>query len=55
MAVKYVCQLDKYIPTSSIARPSKIYQNSDFWFENKPSGNPEERLKDFKNLYFKNT
>jgi hypothetical protein len=26
--------------TSSIARPSKIYPNLDFWFENKPSGNP---------------
>jgi hypothetical protein len=23
-----------------IARPSKIYPNWDFWFENKPSGNP---------------
>jgi hypothetical protein len=28
--------------TSSIARPSKIYPNLDFWFENKPSGNPAE-------------
>jgi hypothetical protein len=28
------------MPTSSIARPSKIYPNLDFWFENKPSGNP---------------
>jgi hypothetical protein len=28
------------MPTSSIARPSKIYPNWDFWFENKPSGNP---------------
>jgi hypothetical protein len=26
--------------TSSVARPSKIYPNLDFWFENKPSGNP---------------
>jgi hypothetical protein len=26
--------------TSSIARPSKIYPNLYFWFENKPSGNP---------------
>jgi hypothetical protein len=26
------------IPTSSIARPSKIYPNFDFWFENIPSG-----------------
>jgi hypothetical protein len=24
------------IPTSSNARPSKIYPNLDFWFENKP-------------------
>jgi hypothetical protein len=30
----------KNIPTSSIARPSKIYPNLDFWFENIPSGNP---------------
>jgi hypothetical protein len=22
------------------AKPSKIYPNLDFWFENKPSGNP---------------
>jgi hypothetical protein len=28
------------IPTSDIARPSKIYPNLDFWFENQPSGNP---------------
>jgi hypothetical protein len=27
------------IPTSSIARPSKIYPKWDFWFENIPSGN----------------
>jgi hypothetical protein len=26
------------IPTSSIARPSKIYPKLDFWFENIPSG-----------------
>jgi hypothetical protein len=24
-----------------LARPSKIYPNWDFWFENKPSGNPD--------------
>jgi hypothetical protein len=24
----------------SIPRPSKIYPTWDFWFENKPSGNP---------------
>jgi hypothetical protein len=29
------------IPTSSIVRPSKIYPNLDFLFENIPSGNPE--------------
>jgi uncharacterized protein YdaL len=28
------------ILTSSIAKPSKKYSNLDFWFENKPSGNP---------------
>jgi hypothetical protein len=26
------------MPTSSITRPSKIYPNWNFWFENKPSG-----------------
>jgi hypothetical protein len=30
------------IPTSSVAMPSKIYPNWDFWFENKPCGNPDE-------------
>jgi hypothetical protein len=29
-----------YVLASSIARPSKIYPNWDFWFENIPSGNP---------------
>jgi hypothetical protein len=24
--------------------PSKIYPNFDFWFENKPSGNPVQKL-----------
>jgi hypothetical protein len=28
------------IPTSSIARHSKIHPNWDFWFENTTSGNP---------------
>jgi hypothetical protein len=28
------------VPASSIARPSKIYPNWDFWVENIPSGNP---------------
>jgi hypothetical protein len=27
-------------PTFSILKPSKIYPNWDFWFENIPSGNP---------------
>jgi hypothetical protein len=27
------------IPTSSVAKPSKIYQNLDFWFEKIPSDN----------------
>jgi hypothetical protein len=31
----------KYIIFSNLS-PSKIYPNLDFWFENKPSGNPEE-------------
>jgi hypothetical protein len=29
----------------SIARPSKIDPNWDFWFENKPSGNPGRNQK----------
>jgi hypothetical protein len=29
------------ITTFSIPRPSKIYPNWDFGFENKPSGNPD--------------
>jgi hypothetical protein len=29
------------IPTSLIARPSKIYPNWDFWFENISSGNSD--------------
>jgi hypothetical protein len=28
------------MPTFSIPSHSKIYPNWDFWFENKPSGNP---------------
>jgi hypothetical protein len=28
------------MPTSSFAKPSKIYPNLYFWFENTPSGNP---------------
>jgi hypothetical protein len=30
----------KYNLRFSIARPSEIYPNWDFWYENKPSGNP---------------
>jgi hypothetical protein len=47
MAKKCMYQMDKIfskrpknIPTFSIPRPSKIYPSWDFWFENKPSGNP---------------
>jgi hypothetical protein len=36
MAITYV-----HIPTYSIPRPSKIYPNRDFWFENILSGNPD--------------
>jgi hypothetical protein len=32
----------------SKARPSKTYPNWDFWFENKPSGNP---VNDIKNVH----
>jgi hypothetical protein len=28
------------MPTSSTSRPSRMYPNLDFWFENIPSGNP---------------
>jgi hypothetical protein len=40
MAIKYTKWLEN-LPTSSIARPSKIYPNWNFWFENMPSGNPD--------------
>jgi hypothetical protein len=33
-----------YIPTSSIARPSKIYPDWDFWLENMSSGNPGRKV-----------
>jgi hypothetical protein len=33
------------MPRFSVARPSKIYPNWDFWFENKPSGNPVRNSK----------
>jgi hypothetical protein len=32
--------LKQYEHLLHIARPSKIYPNWDFWFENTPSGNP---------------
>jgi hypothetical protein len=35
MALKYIDNFQ-----SRYVRPSKIYPNWDFWFENKPSGNP---------------
>jgi hypothetical protein len=35
-----IYQKAKNVSTSSIARPSKIYPNRDFWFENISSGNP---------------
>jgi hypothetical protein len=39
MAIKYYkWSLNK--PIFTIQRPSKIYPKLDFWFENKPSGNP---------------
>jgi hypothetical protein len=39
MTVKY-SKWHWNIPSFSILRPSKINPNWDFWFENKPSGNP---------------
>jgi hypothetical protein len=39
MAIKYT-EWPQNLPTSSIARPYKMYPNWDFWFENIPSGNP---------------
>jgi hypothetical protein len=36
------CKIDhKICQHRRIARPSKIYPNLDFWYENVPSGNPE--------------
>jgi hypothetical protein len=40
------------MPTSSIAIPSKIYPNLEFWFENKPSGNPAFRRNFFSAMYY---
>jgi hypothetical protein len=39
-----IFQMAKNISTFSNLRPSKIYPKSDFWFENKPSGNPAPRM-----------
>jgi hypothetical protein len=39
MAVKYF-KGPLTVPTFSIRRPSKIYPNLDFWFEDIPSGSP---------------
>jgi hypothetical protein len=39
-----IYQMDQYITTSSITRPSQIYQNRESWFENMPSGNPVSDL-----------
>jgi hypothetical protein len=39
MAVNYT-KWSYNIQTFFILRPSEIYPNLDFWFENKPSGNP---------------
>jgi hypothetical protein len=38
LAVKWT-EWPQNIPTSFTTRPSKIYPNWDFWFENMPSGN----------------
>jgi hypothetical protein len=53
MAVKYN-KSPKNIPTFSIARPSKIYPNCDFWFENLPSGNPAQYSKPFEDYLNQN-
>jgi hypothetical protein len=44
MVIKYSkCQIHfvhMYVSAFSNLRPTNIYPNLDFWFENKPSGNP---------------
>jgi hypothetical protein len=50
MAVNYangrkIFQMVKNIPTFSIPRPSQIYLNCYFGFENKPPGNPVSKRK----------
>jgi hypothetical protein len=42
----------KNIPKISIARPSQIYPNLDFWFENMPSGNPARKYEWFDQDHF---
>jgi hypothetical protein len=37
-------QMDKEYTNFSIPGPSKIYPYWDFWFGNKPSGNPDCQL-----------
>jgi hypothetical protein len=44
MSVKY------YKWPLKISRPTEIYPNGDFWFENKPSGNPVRRSKNGQQL-----
>jgi hypothetical protein len=40
--IKY-SQWTQNIATIYNLRPSKIYSNCHFWFENKPSGDPEQQ------------
>jgi hypothetical protein len=40
MVMKYICQY--YFPLQD---PPKFTQNWDFWFENKPSGSPDNAEK----------
>jgi hypothetical protein len=45
--IPFVHKIDKRavkITTSYVARPSKIFPNWDFWFENTPSGNTVLKL-----------
>jgi hypothetical protein len=51
MPIKYtqwlysiVLKMTKYITTFSIQKPSKIYQNWNFWSEKKPSGNIDSKV-----------
>jgi hypothetical protein len=46
MATKYT-KWPKNRPTCSIARPSEIYPNWDFWFENMPKSAKESAKKKF--------